>query len=396
MAQLKNIKRWFWWHRWTSLICTLFLLMLCVTGLPLIFGDEIEGWLNPTHYADLPKDTPMANLDGMVSVAHARYPKQLVTFIFVDDDEPQVLVNMAPGWNPDDPLRHSLQFDSRTGKLLNDEPPFSQKPASFIDTMLDLHRGLFIDLPGELFLGLMGVLFVISIISGVVLYAPFMKKLDFGTIRQDKSRRLKWLDLHNLLGIATAIWLFVVGATGVMNELSTPLFGLWQITDVKAMLSKYHGKPLIQQNELSSVQAAYNTTKKALPGMQVMSMVYPGNAFGSPYHYLVWTKGNTPLTSQLFSPVLVDAQSGKLAAVVKMPVYLRALELSRPLHFGNYGGTPLKVIWVLFDLVAIVVLVSGVYLWLVRRKFYKDYFEQMAGSELTEAYFINSTHETKF
>ncbi|WP_183574896.1 PepSY-associated TM helix domain-containing protein [Mucilaginibacter sp. X5P1] len=384
MAQLKSIKKWFWWHRWTSLICTLFLLMLCVTGLPLIFGDEIEGWLNPTHYATLPKDTPMADLDGMVKVAHGRYPKQLVTFIFVDDDEPQVLVNMSPTWNPVDPLRHSLQFDSRTGKLLNDEPPFSQKPASFIDIMLDLHRGLFLDLPGELFLGLMGVLFVISIISGVVLYGPFMKKLDFGTIRSDKSRRLKWLDLHNLLGIATAVWLLVVGTTGVMNELSTPLFGIWQMTDVKAMLSKYQGKPLVKQNELSSVQAAYNTTQKTLPGMQIMSVVYPGNTFGSPYHYLVWTKGNTPLTSQLFSPVLVDAKSGKLAAVVKMPVYLRALELSRPLHFGNYGGTPLKIIWVLFDLVAIVVLISGVYLWVVRRKFYRNYFERLAEAELTE------------
>jgi len=384
MAQLKSIKKWFWWHRWTSLICTLFLLMLCITGLPLVFGDEIDGWLNPTHYADLPKDTPMANLDGMVKVAQTRYPKQLVTFIFVDDDEPQVLVNMAPTWNPVDPLRHSMQFDSRTGKLLNDEPPFSQQPRGFMGTMLDLHSGLFIDLPGELFLGLMGVLFVISIISGVVLYGPFMKKLDFGTIRGDKSRRLKWLDLHNLLGIATAVWLLVVGATGVMNELSTPLFGLWQVTDVKAMLSKYHGKPPVDQTKLSSIQAAFDTTRKTLPGMQVMSLVYPGEAFGSPYHYLIWTKGNTPLTSQLFSPVLVDAKTGKLAAVVKMPVYLRALELSRPLHFGNYGGTPLKIIWVLFDLVAIIVLISGVYLWVVRRKFYKNYFDRLTEAELNE------------
>ena len=52
---------------------------------------------------------------------------------------------------------------------------------------------------------------------------------------------------------------------------------------------------------------------------------------------------------------------------VGMPWYLRALELSRPLHFGDYGGMPLKVIWILLDLVTIVVLVSGLYLWLSRR-----------------------------
>ena len=50
-----------------------------------------------------------------------------------------------------------------------------------------------------------------------------------------------------------------------------------------------------------------------------------------------------------------------------LPLYLRALEVSRPLHFGDYGGMPLKVLWALFDVVTIVVLVSGVYLWLAKR-----------------------------
>jgi uncharacterized iron-regulated membrane protein len=381
MSTLKSIKRWFWWHRWSSLVCTLFLLMLCLTGLPLIFSEEIDGWLNPTHYEDLPKNTPPANLDDIVKMAKTHYPSQLITSVFVDDDEPQVLVTMAPTMDPKDKLMHSLQFDQRTGKLIKDAPPFEQQPPTFIGFMLDLHRDLFLDLPGELFVGFIGVLFVISIVSGVILYGPFMKKLDFGTVRNDRSKRLKWLDLHNLLGIVTAAWLFVVGLTGVLNGLSTPLFGLWQITDVKAMLDKYKGHPAPPQNELSSAQAAFQTAKQTLPGMTVISIVYPGNAFGSPYHFLLWAKGNEPFSSRLFSPVLVDARSGKLAAVVKMPFYLRALEVSRPLHFGDYGGVPLKIIWVVFDLIAIVVLISGVYLWIVRRKFYSDYFLKLSNDE---------------
>jgi len=377
MAALKSIKRWFWWHRWSSLICTVFLLMLCLTGLPLIFADEIQQAMNTTRYEDLPKDAPKANIDLMVKQARARYPKEVVTFIFIDDDEPQVRVNMSPSWKPTDPGRHALQFDSRTGKLLNDEPSVAKKKLLWTDIIFSLHRDLLVDLPGELFLGLMGVLFVISIISGIVLYGPFMKKLDFGTVRKERSRRLKWLDLHNLLGIATAVWLLVVGLTGVMNELSTPLFGIWQMTDVKTMLTKYKGTPIASQDELSSVQAAYNTAMKATPGMTGTSIVYPGWPFGSPYHYLIWTKGNQAFSSRLFTPVLVNGRSGELTTVVKMPVYLRALEVSRPLHFGDYGGMPLKVIWALFDLVAIVVLVSGVYLWIVRRKFYTEYFKQI-------------------
>ena len=46
----------------------------------------------------------------------------------------------------------------------------------------------------------------------------------------------------------------------------------------------------------------------------------------------------------------------------------KALEVSRPLHVGNYGGMPLKVIWLLLDLATIAVLASGLYLWLSRRR----------------------------
>lgn len=375
MLRPNTIKRWLWVHRWTSLICTLFLLMLCLTGLPLIFGEEIDHWLSKDPpYETLPAGTPMANLDSMVHIARQHYPKDVVSFVFVDDDEPQVRVNMLPGYDADLKLSHALQFDARTARLLKDEPPITRQPQTFTGLMLSLHSDMFMDLPGELFLGLMGLLFVFSIISGVVLYGPFMKKQDFGTIRRDRSRRMKWLDLHNLLGIVTLAWLTVVGFTGVMNELSTPLFGLWQQTDVKDMLQQYHGKPVPTAGELNSVQAAYDTAKKTLPGMTVTSVVFPGYKFGSPYHYLLWAKGNTPLTSRLFSPALVDARTGRLAALVKMPWYLRSLEVARPLHFGDYGGTPLKILWVLFDLAAIVVLVSGVYLWFVRRKSQEAYF----------------------
>jgi uncharacterized iron-regulated membrane protein len=64
-----------------------------------------------------------------------------------------------------------------------------------------------------------------------------------------------------------------------------------------------------------------------------------------------------------------------------MPWYLRALEISRPLHFGDYGGMPLKIIWALFDVVAIVVLISGIYLWWKRRKAHESYISLLQKAE---------------
>jgi uncharacterized iron-regulated membrane protein len=382
MSELKSIKKWFWWHRWTSLICTLFLLLLCLTGLPLIFTEEINHWVSTDPpYTVLPKDTPPANLNKLVNTAYKLYPGQAISSIYIDEHEPQVWVSMIPDIKDDPKFTHNIQLDARTGAVRKDNPAENVMPKTFMDIMFSLHVDLFMELPGELFLGFMGVLFVISIVSGVVLYGPFMKKLDFGTVRSHRSSRLKWLDLHNLLGIATTIWLLVVGLTGVFNDLSTPLFGLWQITDVKTLLDSYKGKTTPKTPELSEIQHAFEVAQKALPGMEVVSIVYPGNMYGSPYHYLFWAKGNTALTSRLYSPVLVDARTGKLDAVLQMPFYLRALEVSRPLHFGDYGGTPLKIIWALFDLAAIVVLISGIYLWIVRRKFYADYFQRLSNEE---------------
>ena len=44
-----------------------------------------------------------------------------------------------------------------------------------------------------------------------------------------------------------------------------------------------------------------------------------------------------------------------------------ALMLSKPLHFGDYGGLPLKIVWALLDLLTIWVLATGLVLWWQRR-----------------------------
>ncbi|WP_341990156.1 PepSY-associated TM helix domain-containing protein [Azorhizobium sp. AG788] len=367
-----TLRIWVFIHTWTSLVCTVFLLLICLTGLPLIFHEEIDPLVDPPPvYVQLPFDTPHLSLDSLVGRAGGMYPGEVIVSLFKDDDEPQVLVWMAPSFaaieeNPR--LEHFIRFDARTGEVIDETKPPEQQRTRFLTLMLRLHVDLFADLAGNLFMGAMGLLFVAALVSGVVLYGPFTRKLDFGVVRGTRAPRTRWLDLHNLLGIVTALWMLVVGATGVLNELASPLFDLWQRTDVRAMLSPWQGQTPPAPNELASVQAVYETATRALPNMHVITVIYPGNPFGSPHHYVLWGHGKTPLAERLFSPVLVDARTGELTAVVQMPWYLRALEISRPLHFGDYGGVPLKIIWALLDLVTIAVLASGLYLWLARHR----------------------------
>src|SRR5690606_32961030 len=94
---------------------------------------------------------------------------------------------------------------------------------------------------------------------------------------------------------------------------------------------------------------------------------FPTRRSSDLHHFAAFMQGATPLTSKLLTPVLVDAGTNEVSARGEMPWYVTTLLLSQPLHFGDYGGLPLKIVWAVLDLIAIVVLGSGVYLWLGKR-----------------------------
>lgn len=379
MTAARSLKTWYWLHKWSSLICTAFLLIICLTGMPLIFHEEIEHWLQEGKpYAVVPEGTARVNMDSILATARAAYPGEDVEYVYMDDAEPGVWVGMSPADNLDPKQHHYMRFDAHTGELLHDGPTQFEEQFTFMGVMYALHVDLFAGLPGQLFLGAMGLLFVIAIISGVVLYAPFMKKLSFGTVRKERSSRLKWLDLHNLLGAVTLVWATVVGVTGVINELSQPLFALWQSTEVAALTAQYQNDPPVTQ--VASADLAMQAAQQAVPGNQIVSFSYPGNSYATPHHFMFWTKGATPLTSHLFTPVLVDAATAQVTAVAHPPWYLVALELSSPLHFGDYAGLPLKILWAVMNFLTIVVLGSGLYLWFARRRANDERVRKLADS----------------
>jgi uncharacterized iron-regulated membrane protein len=362
MLSIKAMKIWYWVHKWSSLICTAFLLLLCLTGLPLIFHHEIDHVLgNAVEPPDMPADTPRANLDAIVAMARARKPGDFIQFVFRPEDEPQAwFVSLGETPEAREPSV-VFMFDARTGELLHE----LKLREGFMHVMLTLHVDLFAGLRGTLFLGCMGLLFVASLVSGAVVYGPFMRKLPFGAVRRDRSPRLKWLDLHNLLGIVTLVWALVVGLTGVINTLARPILGYWQFTELADMTAPYRSKPPLAV--FSSLQGASDVARAAEPQLKLSFVAFPGTPFAGPHHYAVFMRGTTPLTARLLKPVLIDAQTGELTATRTLPWYVTALLVSQPLHFGDYGGMPLKVLWALLDLVTIVVLGSGLYLWLKRR-----------------------------
>jgi uncharacterized iron-regulated membrane protein len=359
---MKSIKTWLWLHKWSSLICTLFMLLLCLTGLPLIFsheidhllGNEIEPSIERTHNNQI-------SLDKVIENAQKIYPNRLPRFIARDIDDDQTwTVSLGEPDNKNENLKFVI-VDAHNAKVLGE----AKSDEGFMYVMFKLHVDLFAGLPGTLFLGVMGLLLIVSILSGVVLYAPFMRRLDFGDIRKNRGSNLKRLDTHNLIGIVTLVWMLVVGATGVINTCSELLLKYWQSDQIKAMTVSYKNLPL--PTSLASLQKSVDAALIHRPGMRLGFVAFPDTSFSSPHHYGVFTRGNTPLTSKLIYPILVDAKTAKVTDSKEIPWYLKTLLLSQPLHFGDYGGLLLKVIWSILDIATIAVLWTGLVLWWRKR-----------------------------
>ncbi|HVX37568.1 MAG TPA: PepSY-associated TM helix domain-containing protein [Hyphomicrobium sp.] len=358
------LRKWAWVHKWSSLVSTIFLLMLCITGLPLIFHHEIDDLLHETaHPAEVVPDTRPANLDGILEKVHERYPGKVIQFVSWDDDEPGVLYLSINDSVAADPLTNQFaRFDANTGAFL-DEPDFSGR---FTMIMYRLHTDMYAGLPGKLFLGLMGLFFVAAIVSGVLIYGPFMRKLNFGEIRQNRARPVRWLDWHNFLGIVVVAWTLVVGATGILNTWADLVIKVWQYTQLTEMLGAGKDKPV--PKKLASLEDAVKLAREKLPDMEPQTVAFPGTVFAGPAHYVIFFRGNTPLTSRLLKPVVIDGETGAFTDMRDMPWFVTTLLVSKPLHFGDYGGMTLKIIWAILDLVTIVILVTGLYLWIARRR----------------------------
>ncbi|MCG2840682.1 PepSY domain-containing protein [Sandaracinobacter sp. RS1-74] len=359
-------------HSWTSLVCTLFLLMLCITGLPLIFQHEIyKAWIDdpPTPLPAAPADMPRLDLDRLVSIAKDRYPDHDVEYVFgIENAEPRLKVALEREADHHDV---AIELDARTGEIVFDSVVAARpdKGPNIMNYLVRLHLYMMVPGWGGYFLGFMGILFVVALVSGVILYGPYTRKQDFGDVRDGRGGRIRWLDLHNLLGMATLAWLLVVGVTGALHTLEDLLDEKWEREIRENVIARKAGLPAPPPESFASPGEVIATVRQAIPAdREIVSLMYPGHGPVGDHYFFLWTKGSGTLGSRVFAPVIVEATTGEIASAEPFPWYLRALYVMQPLHFGDYGGIPLKIIWAIFDIVAIVVLGSGVYLWIARKR----------------------------
>lgn len=354
-----------WLHRWTSLIATPFFLVLCLTGTVLIFHEEIDAAMGyvPSATASV-HERPLAD---SVAAVQAQFPDDRVSTIGYDPAEhPGVLLAfLTPKSDKGFERGHAVYVETASARVLPGAGA-QQTPTEFL---FELHAEWFLGPAGELIGALIALLVLTSIVSGVVIYAPYVKRAAFGVLRRGRGKRLLQLDLHNFFGIVVLGWLIVVTATGFLLGFGTLARGLWQNTELKALATQLDtGRRVDRERPPLSVDAALKAAEGAQPGWRATSLVFPDTDLSTPQHYTVLLFGEKGVRERLFRIAMVEADTGKVADVRDLPAYLQAVQVSQPLHFGDYGGLALKLLWIACSWLALFITGNGAWLWWARRR----------------------------
>lgn len=350
-----------WIHRWTGLVTAPFFLVLCLTGSVLIFHEEVDEWTGAVPHMSAPQGSRPQLLSALEKAAVAQKPGSRAVYTSLDPEHPaRAAVGLGmPG---------QVKLEGARPVFVN---VFSAEPAPLTDIdknlttiLLKLHAQWFAGVPGELFGSLLAMLIFLCIVSGVAIYSPYVRRILFGMVRRNRGRRIVQLDLHNLIGVAVLGWLMTVVTTGICLGAGSVALLLWQSTELRAMAGS--AKPQAHPQVL--VDRAAQAAQQAEPERRLQFAIYPGTDFSSPSHFAFLMYGRGRIDSRLFNIVLVDAGTGLVTAKRALPFYLKAIALAGPLHFGNYGGLPLKVFWLASTWSALFITVNGAWLWRMRRR----------------------------
>ena len=234
--------------------------------------------------------------------------------------------------------------------------------------LFTLHANWFLGPIGELIGAVIALLVLLSLLSGLVVYAPYVKRIAFGVLRRGKGARLLQLDLHNFIGAIVLGWALVVTITGLMLGFGTLVQGLWQAKELPRLQAEFGGAIADPRKPTATPDQAWQAAAKAVPDGKVLSVIWPDTDYSTQRHYTVFLSGKEGLKERMYQIALVDGETGQVATVKPPPWYLQAIWVSQPFHFGDYGGLPLKLLWTLCVWLTLFITANGAWLWWDRRR----------------------------
>ncbi len=337
-------------HLYCALIVGVFVVIIGLSGSIIAFEPELDRLMNPHLFRVEPQGQTLSVAELFQDAARA-YPGQKIGNLHL----PQSATDSAE-FNIKGPRQ--VFMNPYTGAIIGE-----RNPRTLLSNIHQIHQRLLIG-GGESHTGANVVAFITGIlvflvISGVYLWWP-LKRVK---IKWNGSARRVHFDLHNTVGIYSALFLLVLGITGLVVRFDD---------DIEQYLLRTSGAHKIGKNARSTPQKggtsitpdeAIQIALNAMPGTQALSISRPPNPKAS---YLVALHFPEDLTPGGRSWVNVDQYSGKVVNEQNsrtVAMGSRAIIWNRRIHTGDLLGLPTKALMSLSCMMLIIQAITGYYMW---------------------------------
>lgn len=358
-------------HTWTGILSGLMLFVAFYAGGLSMFEPEIARWAR----AETPRAGASHDADALMARFLAAEPRHAdrATLVLAGEGNAAPYVRYKHG-----PQTHRLELDAASGELRPLAAGNDTAAGDFVDT---LHRKGGLPLPLEIaepVIGLVAMLYAVALISGVVVLLPSLVK-DLFVLRIGRNVKRMWLDLHNLVGIGSLPFHIVMA-------LSAAVFGLhdWIYPTQDQLIYPQGLRAVVaeatpERPPVTADTAAWlapsvlaERVRAVAPGFQAMEIDY--RRMGTPTA-AVHVGGSDDAhfkRSPRMGYALMDPATGEIFESTYLPgqqssAWATWLVSFFSLHFGSYGGEPLRVLYAVLGVLGALLFYTGNVLWIESR-----------------------------
>ncbi|MEM9833812.1 MAG: PepSY-associated TM helix domain-containing protein [Bacteroidota bacterium] len=365
-------------HLWLGLASGLIVVILGITGCIYVFIDEIRPLVYQDRMFVESEQSARMPLGELASVAQdAVEPTQSIRGVTIyNDPERTVQFNGYKAldepqgiwfWDEID-YNFNLYLDPYTGTVSKLE----NRTFEFFNLVLWLHWSLFLrnDI-GQPIVGIAVIIFVISLITGLVLWWPRNKAAAKQRVWFRWKSTTRWkrknYDLHNIAGFYTMILALLIALTGLVWAFD------WFEDGVKWLANG--GKTIEKKAAVTSdttqitaqypLDKVYQNVRKDYPEAKSYYLSFPQEAAATYYVYIRGAGVTERVTAQY------DQFTGErleLSTFSDKTNGEKIRSLNYDIHVGSILGLPGKILAFLASLVSASLPITGFYIWWGRRK----------------------------
>jgi uncharacterized iron-regulated membrane protein len=331
---------------------------MSLSGAALVFHDELDRMQFPVVPGPVAKILPV---DSCYNSLHKQFPQAQISNCTLPADNVTPFIFMVY----DSSYRggtSALQVfvNPATGAIIGKRSDGDSK-GNFMNWVAVLHNSLHLGKTGEWLLGFFSVVFLLSLFTGIILY----RKKIIPVILFRKAV-FKKNNLHQLIGIYALLFNFMIGVTG---------FWMQRYVFKKEFYSNAVFTPVLQPSPglFFNMDSSVEKARQRYPGFTA-AVIYFSQSKKS--HTAVYGSRNTNsfIHSKKYADVLFMDSVGAItstAFVNDIDPASRYDIINAQVHYGQYGGLPVKIAYSFFALSSGMMSITGFLLWWRRRKRYK-------------------------